>query len=101
MCRLRSVWVILALAASTLPPVGGQGRDFEVRSLLAHGRRTDTLFQDFTGDGVPDALMVSIDFDQDPPQRWLALHRGGKDRSYPDKPDQIWPVPEWAAALAF
>ncbi len=98
--RILAAAVVLAAA---IPASGGPAPRgaFEVRHLLVHGRRTDTVFYDFTGDGIPDALNVSVDHDAEPPTRWLALHVGGKDRRYGERPDQVWSVIPQACALAF
>lgn len=102
MGNLRSILAAAALLIAVAPPAASRsaGGPFEVRHLLAHGRRLETLFYDVTGDGVPDALNVSVDYDAEPPVRWLALHPGGKDRMFPERPAQIWAVPTWACALA-
>jgi hypothetical protein len=103
MTRLRRILAIAAVlsaaglgAAVQEPPRG----PFEVRHIIAHGRRADTQFYDFTGDGVLDAFVSSIDGDVDPPVRWLALHIGTKAGGIPEKPDQIWPVADSTCAIA-
>ena len=92
MAKVRRIAAAVAalLAAGVAGPPQAVGRaPFEVHYLAVHGRRIDTAFYDFTGDGIMDALMVSIDYDADPPARWLALHIGTK-AGLPEKPDQIW-----------
>ncbi|MBI4563566.1 MAG: VCBS repeat-containing protein [Planctomycetes bacterium] len=100
--RRVAVWIAVAGMSVLVGGAPPERRDaFEVLHLTAHGRRLDTLFYDFTGDGIMDALAVSIDYDVDPPVRWLALHAGAAKRPIlPENPTQIWAVAEFAAALA-
>jgi hypothetical protein len=103
MARVRRIAAaaLALLAAGVAGPAQAVGRaPFEVHYLAVHGRRIDTAFYDFTGDGVMDALMVSIDYDADPPARWLALHIGTKAGGLPEKPDQIWSAAPDTCALA-
>jgi hypothetical protein len=99
MIRFLRAW-LLALAA--LPAWGSppQGVEFRLQYLAVHGRRQDTLTYDFDGDGKGDVLNTSIDFDADPPARWLALHLQ-KDGGYPEIPDRVGAVSPRAAALVF
>jgi len=100
MARLRKFLGLALLAAAAAAPAQEKPRKpFEVRYLAPFGRRIDTQFYDYTGDGTMDALVVSIDFDADPPTRWLALHAGTK-AGLPEKPDQIWSVAPTTCALA-
>ncbi|MBI2930390.1 MAG: VCBS repeat-containing protein [Planctomycetes bacterium] len=91
--------VIVCLAVG--PSALGQDRSFDVRFLPVHGRRMDTVIYDFTGDGVNDLLNSSIDFDVDPPVRWLALHVQRRAAGFETKPDFIWSIRPTAAALTF
>jgi len=90
---------VVLLAMLPAPEGDGGSLEFRVQYLPVHGRRQESLFDDFDGDGRADLLNVSIDFDRNPPERWLALHRfrGG----FPEKPDRIWPVSDRACALVF
>ena len=98
---VRTFVAIAILAAGVAgSPQEGRRAPFEVRHIVAHGRRVDTQMYDFTGDGLLDALMVSIDYDADPPARWLALHVGTKGAGIPEKPDQIWSAAPATCALA-
>ena len=99
MTLIRSIAGLLILAALPLPAQQPVKAPFEVRHIVAFGRRVDTHFYDFTGDGMADALMVSIDMDADPPTRWLALHVGTK-AGIPEKPDQIWSAAPTTCAIA-
>src|SRR5918996_896050 len=93
MSRVRTILAIALLSAGVAAPAQEARRaPFEVRYIVAHGRRVDTQFYDFTGDNVLDTLVVSIDMDADPPARWFALHVGTKAGGIPEKPDQIWSV---------
>lgn len=90
------------LMVLAVPPAGegeGGGVEFRLQYIPVHGRRQESVFYDFDGDGRADLLNVSVDFDRNPPERWLGLHcfRGG----FPEKPDRIWPVSDRACALAF
>ncbi len=102
MSRVRRIaaLALAVLAAAPAAPPQERRAPFEKRHIVAHGRRIDTQFYDFTGDGVLDALLVSIDFDADPPARWVALHVGTKGGGIPEKPDQIWSVAPSTCALA-
>jgi len=93
------VAVLVAAGLQALPQQGPRAA-FEIRHVVAHGRRIDTQFYDFTGDGLLDALVVSIDWDVDPRVRWLALHIGKKGEGILEKPDQIWSASPFACALA-
>src|SRR5262245_66438 len=90
-------FAILLIAGVEARPAGG----FDVRFLAVHGRRLDSLAYDFTGDGKPDVLNTSIDFDLDPPVRWFALHPQKPDGTFPEAPTQIWSVDLRACALLF
>jgi len=98
--RIIAVAAVLALAGLEAAVQEAPKGPFEVRHIVSHGRRTDTQFYDFTGDGILDAFVPSIDWDVDPPVRWLALHVGRKVGGIPERPDQIWPVAESTCALA-
>lgn len=101
MMTVRTIFAIAILAAGAATPFQGAPRaPFDVRYIVAHGHRLDTPFYDFTGDGLRDALMISIDFDADPPTRWLALHVATKAGGIPEKPDQIWSVAPATCAIA-
>ncbi len=100
MNTLRAALCITLIAATASPAQPSAG-PFDVVFLPVHGRRQDTVFYDFTGDGVLDVLNTSIDYDATPIVRWLALHKGDKEKGWPQKPDFIWPVHATAAALAF
>ena len=99
MMRLRKILALALLAAIAAPAQERPRGPFEVRYIAPFGRRIDTQFYDYTGDGLLDALVVSIDFDADPPTRWLALHVGAKG-GIPEKPDQIWSAAPTTCALA-
>lgn len=98
--RIAALSAALAAAALASPLQDRPRAPFEVRFIVAHGRRVDTQFWDFTGDGVRDALVVSLDLDADPPARWLALHVGTREGGLPEKPDQIWSAAPTTCALA-
>ncbi len=87
----------LVVMAADPGPAGG----FSVIFLAVHGRRIDTIAYDFTGDGRPDILNTSIDFDVDPPVRWFALHPQIQGGTYPEKPAQIWSVEPRCCSLMF
>jgi hypothetical protein len=99
MTLIRTIVGLLILATLPVPAAPPSKAPFEVRHIVAFGRRVDTHFYDFTGDGLADALMVSIDMDADPPSRWLALHVATK-AGIPEKPDQIWSAAPTTCALA-
>jgi hypothetical protein len=99
MSYVRTILAI-ALLAAPAPGQAGPKAPFEARYFAVHGRRVDTQFWDYTGDGVLDALVVSIDFDADPPTRWFALHVGKTPGGMPEKPDQIWSAAPTTCAYA-
>ncbi len=72
--------------------------EFKLSWLAVYGRRESTLNYDFNGDGKLDILGVSINFDMNPPERWLSLHyqRNGE---YGESPDVMLPVGDNACAL--
>ena len=78
-----------------------QPPDFELTYLTVHGRRQNTVVQDFDGDGLPDLLNTVIDFRVEPPVRWFLLHRQTADRTFHRQPDFVWKVGDRAAALLF
>src|SRR5262245_44030231 len=101
MARVRTIVAVALLAfAGAAPAQEPRKGPFEIRYLVSHVRRVDTQFYDFTGDGVLDAIVVSIDVDADPPTRWLALHVGTKADGIPEKPDQIWSAAPATGAVA-
>lgn len=98
---------LLALLAAL--PAGGEpsaartpsaGLEFYVQYFGVHGRRQDTATYDFDGDGKPDILNSSIDFDVAPPERWAAVHLLRGD-GFSEKPDWIWALSARACALVF
>ena|SRR5688572_21352808 len=101
MLRLRTI-VAVVLVATLAGGFRQEARrgPFELRFITAHGRRTDTQFYDFTGDGLLDTLVASIDMDADPPSRWFALYVGKKGSGIPEKPDQIWSAAPSTCAFA-
>lgn len=94
------IGLFLLAGALAAPAAEPQGLGFRLQYLAVHGRRLDTLTYDFDGDGKGDVLNSSIDFDADPPARWLALYlqRGG---GYREAPDQLRAVSGRACALVF
>jgi hypothetical protein len=90
-----------ALLAALLPDGGPpQGVEFRLQYLAVHGRRIDSLNYDFDGDGKPDVLNTSIDYDATPPTRWFAIHFQ-KDGVFPEKPDVIRSIDPRGCALVF
>jgi hypothetical protein len=90
------------LAFGISVPVGGDEAPltFHLSYIPIHGRRLESLFYDFDGDGKADLLNISIDFDKIPHERWLALHRF-RNGAFPEKPDRVWGVSDRAGALVF
>jgi hypothetical protein len=74
--------------------------EFRIQYLTMRGRRQSTNVYDFNGDGRADILNVSIDFDQDPPQRWLAYHFS-KEGTFANAPDSLVRVDDRAVVLVF
>jgi hypothetical protein len=94
-------FILLLLAAlpsllSAAPP--GPILEFKLQWLAVYGRRESTICADFNGDGKADILGVSINFDTNPPERWLSLHfqRNGE---FSESPDVMWPISDRACAL--
>lgn len=77
-----------------------QSRDFKVQYLAVHGRRQATMTYDMDGDGKADLVNLSIDFDKNPPERWIATHLN-REGSFSDSPDLLRALSDRAAALAF
>jgi hypothetical protein len=94
MRRLAPLLALLAVAGGGEP----QALDFKVQYLAMHGRRQETLANDFNGDGKQDLFSSTIDFDTTPPTRWGALHLQ-KNGAYAEAPDFLWPLSERACAL--
>lgn len=87
-------------AAALLLALAGQAVEFKVQYLAIHGRRQETIANDFDGDGKPDLFSSSIDFDKPVPERWGTLHLQ-KNGSFGETPDFLWPLSERACALIF
>ena len=87
---------LILLTVAPLPP----DVDFTLHYLTVQGRRQHTVHEDFNGDGKPDILNASIDFDQDPPERWFALHLN-KDGAFNAKADHRWSVSHRAGAAIY
>ncbi len=98
----RVAFLGLLLGSVALPLFGGSGGGvgFGLRYLAVHGRRADSATYDFDGDGKTDFFIASIDFDKDPPERWLALHLQRKG-AFAESPDHLWPLSDRACALVF
>jgi hypothetical protein len=96
---MRTAALLLALLPAA-PPAGAQAVEYKVQYLAMHGRRQDTLSNDYDGDGKADLFSSSIDFDKTPPERWGAIHLQ-KNGSFGEKPDYLWPLSERACALVF
>lgn len=92
----RAMLAAALLALLTEP----QSVDFKVQYLAMHGRRQETIVNDFDGDGKPDIFSSSIDFDPPVPERWGALHLQKKG-GFAETPDFLWPLSERACALVF
>ncbi|HEX7897171.1 MAG TPA: VCBS repeat-containing protein [Planctomycetota bacterium] len=88
-----------ALLLLLLPPAP-QSVEFKVHYLAVHGRRQDTLSNDYDGDGKPDLFSSSVDFDKTPPERWGSIHLQ-KNGSFAEAPDFLWPLSDRACALVF
>jgi hypothetical protein len=93
---MRAVLLLLLLAL----PAGAQQVEFRLAWLAVHGTRQLTLNYDVDGDGKADCFNASIDFQKDPPERWLSLHlnRGG---SFAKDADHVWPLSDRASVLVF
>ncbi|HVE41168.1 MAG TPA: VCBS repeat-containing protein [Planctomycetota bacterium] len=90
------VFLLPALSSAAKPaPI----LEFKLSWLAVYGRRESTLNYDFNGDGKLDILGVSINFDTNPPERWLSLHYQNKNGEYSESPDVMWPVADNACAL--
>jgi hypothetical protein len=96
---MRTAALLLALSGPLLP-AAPQGVEYKVQYLAMHGRRQDTLSNDYDGDGKADLFSSSIDFDKTPPERWGAIHLQ-KNGGFGEKPDYLWPLSERACALVF
>src|SRR2546426_12614158 len=96
----RALFLLLLFLLPALSAAAGPAAilEFQLSWLAVYGRRETTLNYDFDGDGKLDILGVSINFDTNPPERWLSLHyqRGGK---YSESPDVMWPLDDRACAL--
>src|SRR5262245_52247986 len=102
MPAMRVAPALLALLIVLSPTEASEsGGTLTPRHLAVHGRRLDSICYDFTGDGKPDLLNTSVDFDVDPPQRWFALHPQDGKGGFDELPAQIWPVDARACALVF
>lgn len=77
-----------------------QAVEYKVQYLAIHGRRQETISNDFDGDGKADLFSSSIDFDQPTPERWGMIHLQ-KAGGFEEKPDYLWPLSERACALVF
>ncbi len=98
---LRAALLFSALLGPSLAEAGAQGRpEFRLQYLAVHGRRQDTVQVDVDGDGKLDLLNTSIDFDANPPERWVAIHRNRNGR-FPDVPDHLLAISDRAGALLF
>jgi hypothetical protein len=74
---------------------------YELYYLKVHGRRQDTLTYDFNGDGRSDLLNTSVNYDDDPPTRWLAWYIRDEQGMLPRKPNQQFQVDDRVCALVF
>lgn len=92
--------LLLALLPDGSPPGDPGLVEFRLQYLSVHARRTDTLTYDFDGDGRMDLLNVSVNFDMDPPERWLGLHFR-RDGAFAPGPDRLWKASDRARALVF
>lgn len=91
---------LLLLAALPAPADEQQAVQYKVQYLAVHGRRQDTLVNDYDGDGKLDLFSSSIDFDKTPPERWGAIHLS-RNGALPETPDFLWALSDRACALVF
>jgi len=90
--------MIPPMLAIVLACLAFQDPQYDLTYLPVHGRRMDTFVHDYNGDGKPDLLNTSVDFDQEPPVRWISVHvREGSQLS--TLPSQMIPIDDRAAAL--
>jgi hypothetical protein len=97
----RATFLLLVFLLPALNSAAGPAPvlEFKLQWLAVYGRRESTLNYDFNGDGKLDILGVSINFDVNPPERWLSLHYQNKNGEYNESPDVMWPVSDNACAL--
>jgi hypothetical protein len=95
-----AVLILLLLASTPARTDEAQAVSFKVQYLAIHGRRQDTLINDYDGDGKPDVFSSSINFDKNPPERWGSIHLL-KDGILKEAPDYLWPISDRACALVF
>lgn len=88
--------IALAIAASWAV---AQDPKYDLTYLAVQGRRMDTLAYDYNGDGKLDLLNTSVDFDQNPPVRWIAFHFRDAQNQLPQTPSRMIAVDDRAAAL--
>jgi hypothetical protein len=97
----RAMFLLLAFLLPALSSAAGPAPilEFKLSWLAVYGRREATLNYDFNGDGRLDILGVSINFDVNPPERWLSIHYQRSNGEYPESPDVMWPISDDACAL--
>jgi hypothetical protein len=96
----RALFLLLVAALPSLlsaaPPA--PVLEFKLQWLAVYGRRESTITADFNGDGQLDILGVSINYDTNPPERWLSLHFQ-HNGEFNESPDVMWPISDRACAL--
>lgn len=88
------IWLGLALLLQQEPK-------YELQYIAIHGRRMDNIVYDVNGDGRYDMVITSVDFDLDPPVRWIAIYYRDTEGKLPSEPQQIFPLDERASALVW
>lgn len=86
------IWLALAFLAQQEPK-------YELTYVAVHGRRMDHVIYDVNGDKRLDMIVTSVDFDVDPPVRWVAVYYRTEQNTLPAEPQQIWPLDDRASAL--
>lgn len=86
---------MIALAAALVV------QDHALTTYELGGRRQIVTFQDVSGDGRADLMILVVDAASTPARRWIQVHVAGESLPWPAEPTWTLEVPDTASALIY
>lgn len=98
---MRGRWGLL-LGLVLLPEVAFPQNEpeFRIYWLACHGRRQETILEDFNGDGRYDVINFTIDYYPNPPVRWALFYFQQPNGGFAVPPDALIPLDDRACVIA-
>lgn len=98
-CTIIAIFIACVGYATANPPQ--EYEPFSLSFIHFDGKRQGHILKDFDGDGLTDILVSSINFDYDPPVRWLSVFFQQAGGRFHDTPDQTFQLKRNASALVY